>query len=102
MRPILLALSRCYRDLKGPFAVTTKCYWRWGSPKQIERKPQKNFRINFKVVLEHKGGSTERKVLGTDLGLLCLADFIRWGHSCLFEKGRFLESSILGWCDFPF
>lgn len=37
---------------------------------EIERKPQKNVQTRFiKLMLEHKGGSTEeRKVLGTDLG----------------------------------
>lgn len=60
-----------------------------GFPKiEIERKPQKNFQINFiMLMLEHKGGSTEkRKVLGTDWGWFCLAAFISWGQKWVFLK----------------
>lgn len=41
-------------------------------------KPQKNLQTNFiRLMIEHKGGSTEeRKVLQTDWELLCLAAFI--------------------------
>ena len=55
-----------------------------GFPKiEIKRKPQRNFQTCFfKIMLEHKGGSTEeRQSCDLAQGLALLAAFLTWGQS---------------------
>lgn len=66
---------------------------------EIRRKPQKNFQMHFiKVMLEHRGGSTEeRKGLQTDSDLALPSCFYKLGtrklarKSGLFESGKLLK-----------
>lgn len=104
IRTVVTSMPRGAHRAKETGAIQGKgryCYQlggAWVLKIEIERKLLKNFHTGFmKLMLEHKGDSTERKVLRTGLGSAFAWLGTKWacGKGRLFENGGLFESGRL-------